>query len=496
MKYIKELLIIIAASLPLVSCLDQYPEDAIKEDNAITTLDEADQAVIGIYSDFKSSALYSGLLTLLPDIQADLVYAVDGYTNTYGNFWRWEILPTDTYVESVYGALYGIIGSCNFFFDYDDRLRASLKSDQDFIELESLEGEVYFARALAYSELIKLFCKAYEPQTADKELGVALVRSYHNPGKLKRASLKESYEFVLSDLEKAAEKIELENTNNSLFFCKSAAYALMARVYLYMQDWDNAIEYSSKVIGDKYLGLSSVNVRAGTTNMSEYQYMWTDDSAREIIWRIGFTPTSYGGALGQVFLNYNQVTYYPDYVPASWALGLYAKTDMRYSIFFAQLQTGYAHGLNYPLLIKYQGNEELLKSNIYHVNMPKVFRLSEQYLIRAEAYCRKGDLAKAAKDITTLRTARYSTYGTTSLTQDSWLETISEERVKELYMEGFRLQDLKRWHKGFERKPQTSSVKEGSSLKINADDPLFVWPIPQHELNSPDSEIEPNESNR
>ena len=35
MKYIKELLIIIAASLPLVSCLDQYPEDAIKEDNAI-----------------------------------------------------------------------------------------------------------------------------------------------------------------------------------------------------------------------------------------------------------------------------------------------------------------------------------------------------------------------------------------------------------------------------------------------------------------------------
>ena len=157
MKYIERLLIIIAASLSVVSCLDQYPDDAIKEDNAITTLDEADQAVIGIYSDFKSGALYSGLLTLLPDIQADLVYAVDGFTNTYGNFWRWEILPTDTDVEAVYGALYSIIGSCNFFFDYNDRLRETLKSDQDFKQLESLEGEVYFARALAYSELIKLY---------------------------------------------------------------------------------------------------------------------------------------------------------------------------------------------------------------------------------------------------------------------------------------------------------------------------------------------------
>lgn len=128
--------------------------------------------------------------------------------------------------------------------------------------------------------------------------------------------------------------------------------------------------------------------------------------------------------------------------------------------------------------------------------MPKVFRLAEQYLIRAEARCRKGEFGAASKDITALRAARYVDYGSTSLTADNWLQTISDERVRELYMEGFRLQDLKRWHKGFERKPQTSSVKEGSSLRIEADDPSFVWPIPQHELNSPGSEVLPNESNR
>jgi hypothetical protein len=63
-------------------------------------------------------------------------------------------------------------------------------------------------------------------------------------------------------------------------------------------------------------------------------------------------------------------------------------------------------------------------------------------------------------------------------------------------MEGFRLTDLKRWHKGFKRKPQEQSIENGSSLDIEKDHPLFVWPIPQHEIESPGANIEPNESNK
>ena len=75
---------------------------------------------------------------------------------------------------------------------------------------------------------------------------------------------------------------------------------------------------------------------------------------------------------------------------------------------------------------------------IYHVNMPKVFRLSEQYLIRAEAYCQKEDFAKASADISTLRQARYQTYGSATLTSENWLDEIDKERLRELFMEGFR----------------------------------------------------------
>jgi hypothetical protein len=128
--------------------------------------------------------------------------------------------------------------------------------------------------------------------------------------------------------------------------------------------------------------------------------------------------------------------------------------------------------------------------------MPKPLRLAEQYLIRAEAYCEKGNFAQASSDLTALRMSRYSSGGNISVNSGNWRETISDERVRELYMEGFRLHDLKRWGKGFERTPQSQTQSEGSSMKVEAGNPLFVWPIPNHEIVSPGSQIQPNESNR
>ncbi len=82
------------------------------------------------------------------------------------------------------------------------------------------------------------------------------------------------------------------------------------------------------------------------------------------------------------------------------------------------------------------------------------------------------------------------------LNADNWLDEIAKERVRELYMEGFRLNDLKRWGRGFKREAQTSTVSPGNALRVEPSNPLFVWPIPQHELQSPDADIEPNESNK
>lgn len=497
MRKIKLYILLAVVSLGAVSCLDKFPDgDGIDQGVGMQRLADAEQRLTGIYAGFKSANLYSGLLTLLPDIQTDLVYGVEGYTNTYGDFWRWEILPTNPEITSVYGTLYNVIGACNMFLEDVVSLREKLTNDDELEELLNIEGQVYFARALCYSELIKFYCKAYEPQTAEEELGVVLVSSYYNPERKVRASLKDSYAFVLNDLKKAEDQITNESKDLISYFTQTTVQALYSRVYLYMQDWDKAIEHATEAINDENLYLATTRQPSASVQ-SDYTYMWTNDQSPEVIWRVGFTPTSYGGALGRVFLNYNYISYTPDYVVATWAYNLYSQNDQRQASFFRNTTTGYYHGLTWPLLIKYEGNQTFRQGyNILHVNMPKVFRLSEQYLIRAEAYCQKRDFSKAAKDITTLRIARYTTYSSTSLTEDNWLDEISKERVRELFMEGFRLHDLKRWHKGFERTPQQSSIKEGSSLKIEADNPLFVWPIPQHELNSPGAEIQPNESNK
>lgn len=489
---------VIAAVFMLSSCLEKIPGDYIPEEEGMQTLSDAEQTLTGIYSSYMSGSLYSGLLTLLPDIQTDMVYAVQGNSNTYGTHWLWDIRSTNAEVEAIYGALYRVIGRCNFYLDQVDELRNTLTIDEEIQMLDYFTGEVYCARALAYSELIKCFCKAYDPATAEKELGVVLADTYFGEMPKSRASLKESYEFVLADLAKAEEMLDEENDwYSAVYFTQAAAHAIHARTALYMQDWDAAIEHSSKLIGrTDVFRLATTDMYSG--NQSYIDYMWTNDASFEIIWKVGFTVTSYGGALGQVFLNFNNdyTYFYPDYVPAQWVLNLYASNDARYTAYFASGQTGYPHQLTWPLLVKYYGNEQFMTNMIYHVNMPKPLRLAEQYLIRAEAYCRKGQYAAGASDIAALRSARHTGSVSTSMNADNWLQTISDERVKELYMEGFRLQDLKRWNKGFERTPQTSTQKEGSSLKIEAGNPLFVWPIPKNELEAPGAEILPNESNR
>ena len=502
MKNIYDILLKAAAVAALVfglnSCLEKLPGDYILEEEGMQTFADAEQTLTGIYTAYMSSALYSGYLTLLPDIQADLVYAVQGNSNTFGTHWLWDIRSTNAEIESVYAALYRVIGRCNFYLDKVDALRSSLTDDAEIQYLDYYTGEVYCARGLAYSELLRCFCKAYDPATAENELGLVLADSYFGEKPQTRASLKASYDFVLNDLKKAEEMLDDENDYfDAPYFTNAAAHAIHARVALYMQDWDEAVKHSTKLIESDAFALATAKAYV-TSTQTFLDYLWTNDTSYENIWRIGYTETSYGGAQGSVFLNFsNDFTYYyPDYVPAQWALDLYTSGDGRYNAYFANLQTGYAHGLTWPLLVKYYGNESLMANLIYHVNMPKPLRLAEQYLIRAEAYCNMGNYAGASADLTALSESRHVAGGSLSVNASNWEQTISDERVKELFMEGFRLHDLKRWGKGFQRTPQAQTQIEGGSLKIEAGNPLFVWPIPNQEIVAPGSQIQPNESNR
>ena len=310
---------VIAVVFSLNSCLEKLPGDYILEEEGMQTFADAEQTLTGIYTAYMSSSLYSGYLTLCPDIQSDLVYAVQGNSNTFGTHWLWDIRSTNAEIEAIYASLYTVIGRCNYYLDKVEALRARLTDDEQIKYLDFYTGEVYCARALAYSELLKCFCKAYDPATAESELGLVLADSYFGDKPQTRATLKASYDFVIGDLKKAEELLDEENDYfDAAYFTNAAAHAIHARVALYMQDWDAAVEHSTKLITSDAFQLATA--RSYVTSTQTYlNYLWTNDTSYENIWRIGYTTTSYGGAQGSVFLNFsNDFTYYyPDYLPIS-----------------------------------------------------------------------------------------------------------------------------------------------------------------------------------
>lgn len=484
--------------------LTEIPETAVPEEEAMTDLESAEQIVVGIYSCFKNSSLYSGALIQASDIQADLVYASIGYTNQYGSFYRWETTPNESVLLSVYAGLYQIIARCNFFMDNVELVRSTLRTEADKATLNKYEGDVRFMRALAYSDLIRTFCESYEPATASQKMGVPLYLHYREGNgstvKKPRATLEESYAQVLFDLKKADELVTRVGSD-AAFITEGAVDALFARVYLHMKNWEKAIEYATNVIDAKsgsykVYSLADVNSYVSTASgvMNEYAAMWTYDSADEIIWKISFSTTDMGGSLGTLYMGITGGMYNPNYVPAKWLINAYDNYDMRYTTFFKLVTT--MQGVETEVAVKFPGNPNIDGSaGNFYVNMPKVLRLSETYLIRAEAYTMMEETNKANNDLTALRKARYQGYGVATHGQDQLLEEIQEERAKELFLEGFRLHDLKRWGKGFERQPQSGTItgERYTSLKINGTDKKFVWLIPQHEITASQGLVIQNE---
>ena len=139
---------------------------------------------------------------------------------------------------------------------------------------------------------VKLFCKAYESdEDAAGQLGVILSQHYLGDETMRRASLKDSYQFILDDLDRAAELLELEEDFNtdtqgtlydSIYFNEYTVHALRARVLLYMKRWEEAIKYATKVIDSGYYYLSSCT-QAATSSASYYKYMWTNDFSTEAL---------------------------------------------------------------------------------------------------------------------------------------------------------------------------------------------------------------------
>ncbi len=501
-------LFISLATLLMTACSDfltELPETAIPEEEAMLTLKDAEQVCLGVYSTFKNPALYSGSLVQAAEVQSDLFYAAIGYTNQFGSFYRWEVNANEPVLQEVYGGLYQIVNRCNFFFDHQAQVEATLKSDAEREQMKKYVADVAFMRAYAYHDLVRLFCKAYDPATATQTLGVPLYLNYREQqgqNVIKpRASLAECYQLILSDLDTAAANEPRKGTDTP-FVTQGAIAALRARVLLYMHDWEGAEKYATEVIEAKTgstviyeladANYDCINPGGGQTN--EYEMMLQYDTADEIIWKINFSSTDFTGSLGSLFMGVNSGRYNPSYLPANWLLSSYPDYDLRYVTHFPIVTT--VQGVKWEILTKFPGNPQIDGvAGPYFCNMPKLLRLGETYLIRAEARCMQNKTLPACQDITSLRKARIRNYGSFLCEQSQLLREIQNERARELVGEGFRITDLKRWALGFERIPQAGTIDgpNYNALKVPANSSRFTWLIPQHEITASKGIVQQND---
>lgn len=128
----------------------------------------------------------------------------------------------------------------------------SIKDLGNPAEMDASRGEALLCRAYAHFVLVNIFCKAYDPITADTDLGIPFMDSPEtelNP-KYERGTVAEVYEKIHKDLEEGLELIDDSNYSIQKYhFNQKAAYTFASRFYLFYGMWEEAIECANVVLG-------------------------------------------------------------------------------------------------------------------------------------------------------------------------------------------------------------------------------------------------------
>lgn len=499
-KSMKKILIAFALIGSLfTSCdMDKQPFGALDDQTAIQKLNDCLRFRNGLYTSMRS--ITSGSWIYTPEIQADLFQGMIGNGNNVGLISTGNILSSDQDVEAYWASMYTIINKANYLIEKTDELIANgTFTDDELTVLKRYDGEARFTRAYCYFWLADRFCQTYSSANAQSAaMGLPLVSVYYPtadrsvyPG---RSTQEETYAFIAEDLEKAYTELKaFESASdknapapNSAYVSSYTVQALQARIALAKGDNATALSKAEAVINSGVYSL---------TTMNAYANLWSKDEGTEVLFRPFMSSTELGNATGaSCFLTDNEESAW--YIPTQEMLMLYDEGDIRFDAFFTVYKSLKSNGLTVAAYVfnKFPGNETLKTGTQRNfVNMMKPFRLSEQYLIAAEAAANSNDATKANKYLNELRANRIQGYEAENLNGNALVKAVRTERLKELIGEGFRLSDLRRWGEGFTRdgsydainpKVEECFVVAGRFVSYPADDYRFVWPIPATEIQS------------
>ena len=379
------------------------------------------------------------------------------------------------YPQMIWKHGYEICTNANNILFYGEQLLSSYPEEETLIRKHF--GYAYFARALAHFDLLNVYAMPYDYTPDASHPGIVaidFVRGFDT--ELPRNTVKECYDLILSDLNKAIECFGTESERTPTYISALACKALLARVYLYMKDYTPAAAYAKEVMDavpltprDQYVNMfrkAQDNPGEGILRMNTY------DSGAGM--RNLCSPLS-GQECG----------------PDETFMTKFQGNDVRKELFtyVGEAEDGDEYvGKVYTAICKYLPVKAGTSTAENRRCDPFILRVSEMYLIHAEAVCLgQGDTKTASDDLKAIQARALgkpaSEIKLVYTGTDGLDRLIQEERAKELCFEGHRFFDLKRRHENIVRTSTTTST-----LKLlKYPDYRYVLPISQLEMQANDS---------
>lgn len=449
--------------------LNQTPDHVISEGLVIKSVEKLEKLLKGSYNEisratYLSRNLYKRAAVKGTDFRfVKTVFNPRDYEQTE---YRYEESSNNNGgAEDLWLQSYKAIGNLNLVLANIDNAEGNTATKKQVkAEALALRGMIYFdlARTFAYPWI----------KEGEKAQGIPLKLS---PRKIvtDRGNLGATYKQIISDLTQGLQLIKNDTwaEGGTKYITKTGINALLARVYLYKQDWRNALNYAKKVIavrGENYL--------MGVNNYVFNDY--TSESIFEI--SIGNENSVGSNGLGAQF----------DYREGGQGDVIATKTFVKLLKVYkgdprANLLTKDKEGTKMAF-VKYINRTGGSGLSIHNV---PVIRLSEMYLIAAEACANgAGSETEAHQYINTLIRKRTTDFKTHKVTEvgNALKKRILEERRRELALEGHGVYDYIRTGTDIVR-PKDEHVNTGvnvNNLNISAFSPQTIYPIPAIEVKA------------
>ncbi|MGV3764882.1 MAG: RagB/SusD family nutrient uptake outer membrane protein [Chitinophagaceae bacterium] len=343
--------------------------------------------------------------------------------------------------------LYAIVFRANLILEHIDDLTVLPAQEE---EKKQLEGKALFFRAMAHFNVAQVWAPAYTNGGSNDQPGIPLRTSYDINEPVTRSTLAQTYKHILEDLHKASGLVPTQVTHKAIPG-KAAVMALLARVFLSMNDFNNALRYA-----DSTLLYSNTILNYNTLNTSSAGPVPVLNE--EVIFH---AQCVMGGAMGAT----------PNAVAKvdTSLYALYHENDIRKAAFF---------GKNNDNTYFFKGGYDQYKSAPRFMGIT----VSEVLLIKAECEARLNNTEKALEALNRLLVKRWKT-GTfvpfEASGQEVALALILAERRKELcFRSGLRWMDLKRFNTLPDEQHPIRRILNGTEQILTPDDKRLLWLIP------------------